>query len=161
MVRLCLGAGMDQLQGIHSLSAYVRVACKHYHPWRWCPISWLHILITDCVVRLVPRRGAGPELRSSGREIDEYLMRLLNAGSVDPSQDVVFHNLASHSPLHGSFPEDSIGDLKGPLEFAAWNLDVQPGLKICMLLLECHWPSLCLLEHCKNARPHADFSCVP
>ena len=41
--------------------------------------------------RLVPRRGAGPELRSSGREIDEYLMRLLHAGAMDASQDVVFH----------------------------------------------------------------------
>lgn len=44
-------------------------------------------------LRLVPRRGAGPELRSSGREIDEYLMRLLHAGAVDPSQDAAFHNL--------------------------------------------------------------------
>ena len=46
-----------------------------------------------CFPRLVPRRGAGPELRNSGREIDEYLMRLLHAGAVDPSQDAVFHNL--------------------------------------------------------------------
>ena len=45
--------------------------------------------------RLVPRRGAGPELRSSGREIDEYLMRLLHAGAMDASQDVVFQTLVS------------------------------------------------------------------
>jgi len=84
-------------------------------------------LITGCVVRLVPRRGAGPELRSSGREIDEYLMRLLNAGSVDPSQDVVFHNLVRHSPLHGTSAEDSLGDSKGSLDFAAWSLDAHTG----------------------------------
>lgn len=49
--------------------------------------------------RLVPRRGAGPELRSSGREIDEYLMRLLHAGSTDASQDVEFRNLVRLHPL--------------------------------------------------------------
>ena len=31
--------------------------------------------------RLVPRRGAGPDLRKGGRQIDEYLMRLLRFGS--------------------------------------------------------------------------------
>ena len=50
--------------------------------------------------RLVPRRGAGPELRNSGREIDEYLMRLLHAGAVDPSQDAVFHNLVGPKTVH-------------------------------------------------------------
>jgi hypothetical protein len=34
-----------------------------------------------CLIRLVPRRGAGPDLRKEGRQIDEYLMRLLNGGS--------------------------------------------------------------------------------
>ena len=91
------------------------------------PLSLGFKLIIACVLRLVPRRGAGPELRSSGREIDEYLMRLLNAGSVDPSQDVVFHNLVSHSPLHGNSAEDSTGNFQGPLDFAAWSTDVQPG----------------------------------
>ena len=67
-------------------------------------LSWQHTSLTDKNAegsatsdedhpRLVPRRGAGPELRSSGREIDEYLMRLLHAGAVHPSQDAVFHNL--------------------------------------------------------------------
>ena len=49
--------------------------------------------------RLVPRRGAGPELRSSGREIDEYLMRLLHAGSTDASQDIKFHHLVRLHPF--------------------------------------------------------------
>ena len=53
------------------------------------------VLMMDTVPRLVPRRGAGPDLRNSGREIDEYLMRLLHAGAVDASQDVVFHTLVS------------------------------------------------------------------
>ncbi len=61
------------------------------------------MLTTRAVPRLVPRRGAGPELRSSGREIDEYLMRLLHAGAVDASQDVVFHTLVSSCmPCHVS-----------------------------------------------------------
>ena len=45
--------------------------------------------------RLVPRRGAGPDLRSSGREIDEYLMRLLHAGSVNASEAAYYQNEAS------------------------------------------------------------------
>ncbi len=57
----------------------------------WC---W-YVLTRRTVSRLVPRRGAGPELRSSGREIDEYLMRLLHAGAMDASQDVVFQTLVS------------------------------------------------------------------
>ena len=73
-------------------------------------LSWQHTSLTDKNAegsatsdedhpRLVPRRGAGPELRSSGREIDEYLMRLLHAGAVDPSQDAVFHNLVGPSSM--------------------------------------------------------------
>lgn len=42
--------------------------------------------------RLVPRRGAGPELRSGGREIDEYLMRLLHAGSASASEAAMYQN---------------------------------------------------------------------
>ncbi len=45
--------------------------------------------------RLVPRRGAGPDLRSSGREIDEYLMRLLHAGSVTASEAAFYQNEVS------------------------------------------------------------------
>lgn len=42
----------------------------------------LHEGVLHMLCRLVPRKGAGPELRSgSGHEIDEYLMRLLRAGS--------------------------------------------------------------------------------
>ncbi|BDA48521.1 hypothetical protein COCOBI_12-2010 [Coccomyxa sp. Obi] len=48
--------------------------------------------------RLVPRRGAGPDLRSSGREIDEYLMRLLNAGSVNASEAAYYQNEVSNKP---------------------------------------------------------------
>jgi hypothetical protein len=44
--------------------------------------------------RLVPRRGAGPDLRSAGREIDEYLMRLLHAGSVTASEAAFYQNQA-------------------------------------------------------------------
>ncbi len=43
-----------------------------------------------CYCRLVPRRGAGPGLRSGGREIDEYLMRLLHAGSSNASEAALY-----------------------------------------------------------------------
>ena len=39
--------------------------------------------ITAALYRLVPRKGAGPDLRSEGGgKIDEYLMRLLRTGTV-------------------------------------------------------------------------------
>ncbi len=50
--------------------------------------------------RLVPRRGAGPGLRSGGQEIDEYLMRLLYAGSANATEAAFCRNevctLAAH-----------------------------------------------------------------
>lgn len=90
-------------------------------------LSWQHASLSDKNVegsatsdedhpRLVPRRGAGPELRSSGREIDEYLMRLLHAGSTDASQDVEFRNLTP--PANG----DAVATVDTSVAFpAGWN----------------------------------------
>ena len=39
--------------------------------------------LTAALYRLVPRKGAGPDLRSEGGgKIDEYLMRLLRSGTI-------------------------------------------------------------------------------
>lgn len=41
--------------------------------------------------RLIPRRGAGPALRSDGgHEIDEYLMRLLRVGAANEIEAAVY-----------------------------------------------------------------------
>jgi hypothetical protein len=45
-----------------------------------------------CICRLVPRKGAGPGLRSGGHEIDEYLMRLLRTGSAYAAEAPFYHN---------------------------------------------------------------------
>lgn len=36
--------------------------------------------------RLIPKQGAGPKLRQSGQEIDEYLMRLLRVGAANEAE---------------------------------------------------------------------------
>ena len=42
-------------------------------------------------LRLIPRRGAGPSLRSDGgHEIDEYLMRLLRVGAANEIEATVY-----------------------------------------------------------------------
>lgn len=49
--------------------------------------------------RLIPRRGAGPALRSDGgHEIDEYLMRLLRVGAANEIEAAVYVQVRGFSP---------------------------------------------------------------
>ena len=45
--------------------------------------------------RLIPRAGAGPKLRQSGNQIDEYLMRLLRVGAANEAEARLYAQVSS------------------------------------------------------------------
>lgn len=52
-------------------------------------ITWPLLCLHTChtaICRLIPRAGAGPKLRQSGNQIDEYLMRLLRVGAANEAE---------------------------------------------------------------------------
>ena len=127
------------------------------------------------LIRLVPRRGAGPDLRKEGRQIDEYLMRLLNGGTgagAGPNPP----GAPSKVPLYCSFYSALLPGCSqfscspGPLLLVRWPLDAVDislqslapdtcshaplasitsfiGLRTAMMSAWCHLPKLCMLAH--------------